>query len=229
MTDPSPGAYYSDRLSAGRLRRCYELAPPRVQQYLSAEIDFVLRYVESAHSVLEIGCGYGRALSRMIGPAGRVIGIDTSVSSLEMAFEFTGRPRQVHLVAMDAARLAFAARSFDLVFCVQNGIAVFGVDRNTLFAEAIRVTRRGGTVLFSSYSERFWPERLEWFRLQAAQGLLGEIDEDATGDGVIVCKDGFRAETVGGDEFSRLAASAAVRYEITEVDGSSLFCIVSVS
>jgi 2-polyprenyl-6-hydroxyphenyl methylase/3-demethylubiquinone-9 3-methyltransferase len=70
---------------------------------------------------------------------------------------------------------------------------------------------------------------LEWFRQQALHGLLGEVDEEATGDGVIVCKDGFRAETGGPDEFTRLAGNAGVRYEITEVDGSSLFCVVSVS
>lgn len=228
MTATPSGSYYADRLSAERLRRCYEIAPLPVQRYLKSEIDFVLRYVRSQHSVLELGCGYGRALSPIARPAGRAVGIDISVGSLEMALDVTGGPPRCHLVAMDAGKLAFAGQSFDVVFCLQNGIAVFGIDRNALFGEALRVTKQGGTVLFSSYSERFWPERLEWFRQQAAHGLVGEIDEDATGDGVIVCKDGFRAETVGRDEFARLAASAGVRCEITEVDGSSLFCVISV-
>ena len=57
--------------------------------------------------------------------------------------------------------------------------------------------------------------------------MLGEIDEDATGDGVIVCKDGFRTETIGPDQFERLAGTAGCPFEIVEVDGSSLFCVIS--
>ncbi|MGD2109726.1 MAG: hypothetical protein PVI86_10070, partial [Phycisphaerae bacterium] len=34
--------YYAERLSAERLKRCYDIAPPRIQQYLDAEIRHVL-------------------------------------------------------------------------------------------------------------------------------------------------------------------------------------------
>jgi 2-polyprenyl-6-hydroxyphenyl methylase/3-demethylubiquinone-9 3-methyltransferase len=69
---------------------------------------------------------------------------------------------------------------------------------------------------------------LAWFQLQSAQGLLGEIDWAATGAGVIVCKDGFRASTVGPDEFRALAAGLGRRVEVEEVDGSSVFCEIAV-
>ena len=94
--------------------------------------------------------------------------------------------------------------------------------------EAMRVTRSGGTVLFSSYSERFWVDRLEWFQIQSDHGIIGEIDEDATDSGVIVCKDGFRATTVGPDEFLSLSMGLDIETQITEVDGSSIFCEVTV-
>jgi len=225
MANRSRGEYYSQHLSAERLRRCYEVAPPRVQQYLQAEIQFVARHIKPDDTVLELGCGYGRVPASLAGRAGWVVGIDNSVESLIWG---AGTAAGCLLAAMDASRLGFTACAFDAVFCIQNGIAVFSVDRQSVFDEAVRVTRPGGRVLFSSYSERFWPERLEWFRIQAAQGLLGDIDEAATGDGVIVCKDGFRADTVGRDEFDRLAAGAGCACEHTEVDGSSLFCILRV-
>jgi 2-polyprenyl-6-hydroxyphenyl methylase/3-demethylubiquinone-9 3-methyltransferase len=224
MIDKPSGAYYSDGLNAERLRRCYEIAPPRVQRYLRAEIDFVLACIRPADQVLELGCGYGRAIEHMIGVADRVVGIDTSVDSLIMGAE-TIECRG--LAAMDAGNLGFVDGSFDVVFCIQNGISAFGIDRSLVIDEAIRVTRPGGTVLFSSYSNRFWPERMKWFRIQAAHGLLGDIDEDATGDGVIVCKDGFRAETVGSGQFERLAASTRYPFEVVEVDESSLFCVIT--
>ena len=90
----------------------------------------------------------------------------------------------------------------------------------------MRVTRPGGTVLFSSYSENFWDDRLEWFELQAQHGLLGEIDYAATGNGVIVCKDGFTASTVTPDQFKAHTSQLGVASEIKEVDDSSLFCIL---
>ncbi|MGD2154510.1 MAG: class I SAM-dependent methyltransferase [Gemmatimonadales bacterium] len=213
--------YYSEKLSAHRLRRCYELAPPRVQHYLEAEIDFVLQYVRPSFCVLELGCGYGRVLARLVDRAATVLGIDTSLESLQLARRDLGGTCQ--LAAMDAVALAFADAAFDLVICVQNGIAAFGVDKRTLIEEAVRVTRPGGTVLFSTYSEKFWDQRLEWFRIQAAHGLIGELDPQATGDGVIACKDGFRAETVSAEGFRSLLAGYGPP-RITEVDGSSLFC-----
>jgi 2-polyprenyl-6-hydroxyphenyl methylase/3-demethylubiquinone-9 3-methyltransferase len=103
------------------------------------------------------------------------------------------------------------------------------VDRQQLVREALRVTRAGGRAIFSSYAERFWPHRLEWFELQARRGLVGEIDYDATGGGVIVCKDGFRAGAMGPEESRDLCTAIGVESVITEVDGSSVFCEIVAS
>jgi ubiquinone/menaquinone biosynthesis C-methylase UbiE len=220
--------YYAKQLSAERLKRCYDLAPPRVQQYLEAEIAHVIERIGAADAVLELGCGYGRVLRRLIGRARRVVGIDTSQQSLALARELMPDERRCELHRMNALDLAFEDDSFDVVLCIQNGISAFGVDQRRLLAEALRVTRRSGRVLFSSYAARFWKPRLEWFRLQADHGLLGEIDEDATGNGVIVCTDGFCATTVGPDQFHALAADLGVEAEIAEIDQSSLFCEICV-
>jgi 2-polyprenyl-6-hydroxyphenyl methylase/3-demethylubiquinone-9 3-methyltransferase len=216
--------YYADKLSAERLRACYELAPPRARAYLEGEIEYVLEQTPPSALVLELGCGYGRVLRRLASRARGVAGIDTSPESLQLAREFIGPASNVRLAAMDAARLGLRDHGFDLTICIQNGISVFGVDPQQLVREAVRVTRSHGRVLFSSYSARFWEARLEWFEVQAAQGLIGEIDRQATRDGVIVCKDGFRATTMDADGFRRLVAPLGLVPTVTEVQGSSLFC-----
>jgi 2-polyprenyl-6-hydroxyphenyl methylase/3-demethylubiquinone-9 3-methyltransferase len=117
---------------------------------------------------------------------------------------------------------------FDAVVCIQNGISAFQVDPEILVKESLRVTKPGGRVFFSTYSPKIWVQRLEWFRLQAAEGLLGEIDKEKTGNGNIVCKDGFLATTFTARQFEELANKVGVSAEIIEVDESSLFCVIQV-
>ena len=219
------GQYYEDRLSGERLRRCYEIAPPRIRRYLEAEVTFVRDSVRGLNRVLELGCGYGRALRDIAPVVSRAVGCDTSRASLRLARAFLGPHDETALVRTDAARLSFASGTFDAVACIQNGISAFGVDRRQLVSEAARVARPGGQLLFSTYSPRIWNERLEWFRLQAREGLIGPIDERKTRDGTIVCKDGFRATTVGDLEFTTLFEGLGLRPEHREVDGSSVFCL----
>ena len=90
--------------------------------------------------------------------------------------------------------------------------------------ESVRIAKPGGTVLFSSYAEAFWADRLEWFQRQADAGLLGAIDRKNTGDGVIVCYDDFRATTMSPEAFRARSASLRLDASIEEVNGSSLFC-----
>lgn len=220
--------YYGEKLSGERLRQCYEVALPRVKQYLEAEIRFVLDRLEPTDAVLDLGCGYGRVAIRLAEVAERVVGIDTSSESLDLARRIAGPGSCCEFLDMNALDLAFPAGEFDAVVCVQNGICSFRVDQEQLIREALRVTRPKGRLLFSTYSEAFWPHRLAWFEAQAEAGLVGEIDYDATGDGVIVCKDGFRVDALTPQALRSLCVSLGLSGQITEVDGSSVFCEVMV-
>ncbi len=76
--------YYKEKLSAEKLKECYEIAPRRVKQYLDAEINFALSKIAANDIVIELGCGYGRLLPFIAQKARSVIGIDTSDSSIEL-------------------------------------------------------------------------------------------------------------------------------------------------
>lgn len=217
-------SYYSHTLAAQRLTKVYDLATPRVRQYLNAELDHVLSHIKPGDTLLDLGCGYGRTLPALAEKAGAVIGVDISIASLSLARQRLATIPNCHLAQMDAAHLAFADQTFDLVVCIQNGISAFHVDQRSLIIESLRVTKPGGRVLFSTYSPKLWDHRVEWFRLQAAAGLLGEIDESKTNDGNIVCKDGFTATTVSADQFRKLTSGPDADISIIEIDESSLFC-----
>ncbi|MBD3401991.1 methyltransferase domain-containing protein [candidate division GN15 bacterium] len=219
MTD-----YYAKRLAGRRLQRCYELASDRVQRYLESEIRHVCSFIEPHHAVVELGCGYGRVAMRLAEHAKSVTGIDVAAESLELAADL-GKPfDNLTFEYMDALDMAFPDAAFDILVCIQNGICAFGVDQAALLREALRVTRPGGLLLLSSYSDTFWPHRLAWFEAQSSEGLLGPIDYDATGDGVIACTDGFRSGRLTPEQFASLCATVGMTSTIREVDHSGLFC-----
>ncbi|MBZ5588191.1 MAG: class I SAM-dependent methyltransferase [Acidobacteriia bacterium] len=220
--------YYSERLSADRLERCYALAPPAIQRYLEAEILHILRAIRPGDRVLELGCGYGRVLARLAPEASLVVGIDVSLPSLALAASVSERHRLFRLAAMDAVALGFRPGSFDLVCCPQNGISAFHVDQRKLLESAVRAVASGGRVQLFSYAVQLWEERLAWFRLQAAEGLVGEIDEAATGNGTIVCRDGFTATTVSRERFAELARGLGRSFSVSILDHASVVCEINV-
>ncbi len=221
--------YYSEKLSAFRLKRCYDIASPRIKQYLEAEIQYVLDHINQTDVVLELGCGYGRVLARLAQKAKKVFGIDTSEGSIKLAREFLHSISNIELYKMNAKSLNFNDQMFDVVIAIQNSISAFKVDPYELVRESIRVIKRGGKVLLSSYSEKIWEARLDWFIKQSGEGLLGEIDMEKTGGGVIVGKDGFKATTYTSEDFSKLSLEMGLKATIEEVDRSSIFCVIHVN
>jgi 2-polyprenyl-6-hydroxyphenyl methylase/3-demethylubiquinone-9 3-methyltransferase len=218
-------AYYAQKLSALRLERVYAIASPRVKKYLQAEIAYVADFISPGDRILELGCGYGRVLQPLARIAGPGWGVDNALESLQL---FRQRDPGPCLAVMDVAALAFQVHCFDLVVGVQNFISACKVSASQLLQECLRVVRPGGRILLSSYASEFWNHRLNWFRRQAREGLLGPIDEDATRNGVIVCRDGFRATTFSPQAFEKLAQSLDLEARFTQVDESSIFCEIQV-
>ncbi|MGB7297656.1 MAG: class I SAM-dependent methyltransferase [Candidatus Aminicenantales bacterium] len=219
-------SYYQGKLAAERLKRCYDIAPPRVQQYLRAEIDFVRDQVHPGDVVLDMGAGYGRAIPPLARKARLVLGIDISLSSLVVGTSFLRGQVNCFLLGMDAGRTGFFDESFDAVVCIQNGISAFRMNPALLISEGLRVLKKDGVFLISTYSDKFWESRLNWFELQSKEGLIGEIDWEKTANGTIACKDGFRATTLTASGFLALTSKLDVKADIVEVDDSSLFCII---
>ena len=218
--------YYSKKLSGERLKAMYESASPGIRQYLQLEINYARTLVNPNATVLELGCGYGRIMRQLAPYAKKIAGVDTSPESLTLGHEFLNKLANCELVCADAASLPYSNESFDVVLCLQNGISAFHVDQKKLIDEALRVTRQHGLTVFSTYSERFWPERLAWFEQQARDGFIGPIDYDKTGKGRIVCTDGFSATTVNIDEFEKLTSHVQGTVNIFGLDRSSLLCTI---
>lgn len=216
--------YYAEKLGAQKLFQAYETQIPRVKQYLQAEIDFVKKNLSETQSVLELGAGYGRIVRELAPHCNSIVGMDISENSIALGREYLKDYMNASMVVMDVHQMEFP-KLFDVILCLQNGLSAMRAD-STVIHRVLETLAPGGTAYFSSYSEKFWHFRLEWFEEQASKGLLGKIDYAKTQNGVIVCQDGFRAMTHSPEDLQRIGEESGYPYHVQEVDESSVFLII---
>jgi SAM-dependent methyltransferase len=116
--------------------------------------------VRAGQHVLDVGCGCGAttiALSRRVGPAGRVTGLDVSAPMLARARELSAGLSNVDYVLADAATHPFGVASADWLFS-KFGVMFFG-DPTTAFSNLKRALKPGGKLIFACWrppSENPW-------------------------------------------------------------------------
>ncbi len=113
------------------------------------ELGVLLSGVKEGGRALDVCCGTGDfafALKRVVGPQGRVVGLDFSAEMLQVAREKCGRsPLYVEFVEGDVLALPFSEGSFDA--CTV-GFGIRNVpDVARAFSEMRRVCRPGGRVV----------------------------------------------------------------------------------
>ena len=108
------------------------------------ELDFLARYAAGAQ-VLEVGCGTGLLLERMLEFASSAKGVDLSPGMLEHATE-----RGLDAVLGSATELPFDDDSFDVACSFKVLAHVQEID--TAIREMLRVVRPGGTVVAEFYN-----------------------------------------------------------------------------
>ena len=67
---------------------------------------------------LEVGCGYGRFVDVVQRLGGKVIGIDLSTHSIELAQDFIGREKNVYLIQCDLFKLPFPKECFSHIYSI---------------------------------------------------------------------------------------------------------------
>jgi arsenite methyltransferase len=106
-----------------------------------------LAALRPGEAVLDLGSGTGTdafCAARLVGDAGRVVGIDITDAQLEKAARLRDRDgfSQVEFVDARIEELPFPDASFDVV--LSNGVINLSPAKGRVFAEAARVLRPGG-------------------------------------------------------------------------------------
>jgi SAM-dependent methyltransferase len=120
-----------------------------VESFAGVANPFTLGRLEPGERVLDVGCGAGTdslVAAQMVGPEGRVTGIDMTPEMLAKARSAAEELRagNVQFVESEAERLPFADASFDVV--ISNGVIDLIPDKDAVFSELFRVLRPGGRI-----------------------------------------------------------------------------------
>lgn len=139
-------------------------------------------------TVLDLGCGTGRdvyLLAQLVGPAGRVIGVDMTPGQLAVARRTLGWHRE--RLGDAAPEIAFhdglierledlplAPGSVDVI--VSNCVVNLSPDKRAVFAGAARLLKPGGEMYFSDvYADRRVPEALKADPVLHGECLAGAL------------------------------------------------------
>ncbi len=153
---------------AGRFRyptgaeglRLQKYPPEIVQGFPQAVVDsfcgvgnpFSLGPIHQGEAVLDIGCGAGVdafVAARMVGPQGRVVGIDLTEEMISTAKANLALQNlaNVSFQVADAESLPFPDQDFDVV--ISNGVLNLTLNKEKALTEAYRVLKPGGRFMIA--------------------------------------------------------------------------------
>jgi ubiquinone/menaquinone biosynthesis C-methylase UbiE len=120
-----------------------------VESFAGVANPFTLGRLEAGEHVLDLGSGAGTdslVAAQMVGPTGRVVGIDMTPEMLAKARRAADElgAGNVEFLEAEAERLPFEDASFDVV--ISNGVIDLIPDKDAVFAELFRVLRPGGRI-----------------------------------------------------------------------------------
>jgi arsenite methyltransferase len=128
------------------LARVPEIA---VESFAGVANPFALGTLERGEAVLDVGSGAGTdslVAAQMVGPGGRVTGVDMTREMLAKAraAAMTRGATNVEFLEGEVERLPFADASFDVV--ISNGVIDLIPDKDAVYSEIHRVLRSGGRI-----------------------------------------------------------------------------------
>jgi SAM-dependent methyltransferase len=151
MTAPNPGNFFTER--AGE-------AWTRLQERTDAQIGppgraaMARLTLDPGQAVLDVGCGCGQTLlelADLVGPSGRVVGVDVSPPMLARARERAAARPEISLVQADAQTHSFPAGSFDSIYS-RFGVMFFE-DARAAFTNLRAALRPGGHLAFVCWQD----------------------------------------------------------------------------
>lgn len=112
---------------------------------------------------LEVGCGYGRFVDVVERMGGRIVGVDLSTHSIDLAHDFVGLRPNVHLVQCDLFSMPFRRDAFDQAYAI--GVLHHTPDTRAAFHAILPYVRHGGQIAVWVYHPSMKVSSNRWRRI----------------------------------------------------------------
>jgi len=195
--------YYGETLSSSEDLKttacCTAAAPPKYLSRALSEVHdevlqryygcgLVLPEALEGLKVLDLGCGAGRdvyVLSRLVGPAGRVVGVDMTAAQLDVAERYRDWHADIYGYTEsnvefiqgnieELGQTGLGSGEFDLI--VSNCVINLAVDKAAVLNDAFRLLAPGGEMYFSDiYADRRIPTELATDPVLYGECLAGAL------------------------------------------------------
>ena len=129
-----------------------DFPPALLESFVGVGNPFSLGQVLPGETVLDVGCGAGldgAVAARLVGPGGRVVGVDMTPGMITRAWELAATLpfRNLSFQVAAADNLPFPPQFFDVV--TSNGIFNLVIDKEKAAGEILRVLKPGGRLLLA--------------------------------------------------------------------------------
>ena len=193
-----------------------------VESFAGVGYFFDLADLQPGEAVIDLGSGSGMdtlIAAGLVGPAGRVVGVDFTLEQLTKARRLAGQAsaHQVEFRAGRIDRLPVDNESFDCA--ISNGVINLSPDKQRVFAEAARVLRPGGRLAIADIvttqqlTEAIVSNADLW-----ASCIGGAAQQEAYRDVIETAGLTIKATRVNLYEFlSRQARNASIKYGVHSI------------
>jgi len=175
-----------------------EYLPEEVLDYLKAEEEYLLSKIREGSKVVDFGCGRGRILKLLLNRAELLVGVDHSRKMLNYCEELFKKHKHVRCHLSDVRSTPLRDDIFDYTLCMYATFGSFHEPEKVL-KEMIRVTKPGGKIILSVYSEDALDTVLKMYE---SKGIRVERIEG----NVIYTKEGDVARLFSKEEIRKLLA-----------------------
>ena len=112
---------------------------PGYKAVAEKELEEIKKFVNHNHAVLDVGCGFGRAMKELAPFCEKVVGIDVDSKEIEIAKDYLKGIENVGLFVGNATKTSFPPESFDIILLLGNTFGNVGKEKYDVLEEMKRL------------------------------------------------------------------------------------------
>ena len=149
--------------------------PPKYQEYIKEETEFLQKKVKGAKRILEAGVGTGRLIPRLAPIVDEFIGVDDADLMLKKSQEVAKKFSNVKIIKGELENLSniFPEDYFDFSLCVWNTLGNVQ-DEVKILNEISRVTSK--SIFITVYHKGTLEDRKNWYETVGVK--ISKVDEE---------------------------------------------------